>query len=259
MLSVVEVQSALAFDSHGRTNQDAALGGDGHNLAVAELRGPTWIQRTCAPHAQVYYGHETGQLFVVADRLPALSSLPRELAARRLTLAALDWLLDMGDEGPKKLLKAALLRIDPSLCRQSEEHSDILGAGAALTIALCCGSEMFVAHRGDGRCYLMRGGRILTRLTDDDGATLRLGSSLRPKAEVHHLTLQLGDRLLLCTNGLPRALQTHEIALLLSKAASARAAVGSLLTHATLAGTMGNVALIVAEAQGPPGLLLPTN
>src|SRR5262249_19837634 len=126
---------------------------------------------------------------------------------------------------------AARARADPSL----------FGMATTLTLAASLGVEMVVAHVGDSRAHLFRQGRLL-RLTRDHTLAQALADhgdilpeevathGLRHvltnvigakgeevKAELHHLRLEDGDQVLLCTDGLTDMATDAEVAKVLGR------------------------------------------
>jgi PPM family protein phosphatase len=109
------------------------------------------------------------------------------------------------------------------------------GMAATLLIATVVGNFAYVAHVGDCRAYLHRAGRLL-RLTEDHSVAefrfrrgrisheeyLRspdrrvlyqvLGTGMEVDVDLAEVRLAGGDALLLCTDGLPRALDEEAIA-----------------------------------------------
>lgn len=156
------------------------------------------------------------------------------------------------------------------------------GAGTTLALAYVCGSAAYIAHVGDSRAYLFRGG-ALTRLTEDHseaqrlvnlgiltpeeagrhparhGLTLFLGypanGEYSLRATVMKQALRRGDALLLCSDGLTDMLGDEAVASLIrgDPAGIARALVDAALA----AGGRDNVTALVARVEhpGPPAWL----
>jgi serine/threonine protein phosphatase PrpC len=131
------------------------------------------------------------------------------------------------------------------------------GAAMATTVVACAlrYDRAVVAHVGDSRCYLIRGGdaEVLTRdhtvageqarlglLSAEEAAAVptrhllsrSLGSDLFVGVETSDNQVQTGDVLLLCSDGLYGALPTPEIAHLVSHAADLNAAAEKLVAIA---------------------------
>ena len=106
--------------------------------------------------------------------------------------------------------------------------------GTTLTMALVLWPVLYVAHVGDTRCYLLRSAQ-LKRLTTDHTMAQKLvanatepvdvasqlhhtlwnslgGSAELPKPEIAKLELELGDVLMLCSDGLTKHVTDEEIA-----------------------------------------------
>ncbi len=134
-----------------------------------------------------------------------------------------------------------------------------------------------VAHVGDSRIYRWRAGR-LDRLTRDHSwaqeqvdagrmseaearthprrhlLTRAVSGGAPPVTDIGIVPLAPGDRLLLCTDGLPLALRDDEIAAIVGgKYADAPGATAcdALIGAANLAGAPDNVTVVVIEISGP--------
>lgn len=136
-------------------------------------------------------------------------------------------------------------------------------------VALSDHMTYVVANVGDSRSYLLRGG-ALTRLTRDDSFVQDLldrGEVSAAEARTHPrrslvvrvldgepgrspalttVAARLGDRLLVCSDGLSDALDDDTIAELLSTSAR-RAAADRLVDQALAAGARDNVSVVVAD------------
>lgn len=130
---------------------------------------------------------------------------------------------------------------------------------------------MWIAHVGDSRAYLWRGGR-LERLTRDHTMAERLReeglvgrrqkvptwesvlwNALGPSGEEaqleeKHERLEPGDRLLLCSDGLTRHLRDEELAKRLAQRNSSQELCDELVAAANRAGGEDNVTAVVARA-----------
>ena len=131
-----------------------------------------------------------------------------------------------------------------------------------------------VGHVGDSRCYLRRGGR-LERLTSDH--TLRnrarrarlglrqrelaripehvlteaLGASRRVRMDLITLPLQVGDDLLLCSDGLYRMLDETRIVEALDLRADPHAAAELLVSLANAQGGRDNISVVLLRLRRP--------
>jgi PPM family protein phosphatase len=109
---------------------------------------------------------------------------------------------------------------------RSHREPDKEGMGTTLDVVVVAGPEAFIAHVGDTRTYLIRGGEAAQITTDHTMAELMiLDGSLSPEeaeasplravlvnavgatpgdvvVEIAHVSLESGDRLLVCTDGL---------------------------------------------------------
>jgi serine/threonine protein phosphatase PrpC len=145
--------------------------------------------------------------------------------------------------------------------------------GTTVTAALIVGPEAFVANVGDSRTYLYRPGQGLAQLTRDHstvaqlvemGAITReeiyihprrneiyrsLGASLSVEVDVFRETLQDGDALLLCSDGLWEMVPDEQqlVGVLSSSWASADYMAERLVQLALAAGGLDNIGLVVVR------------
>jgi protein phosphatase len=164
----------------------------------------------------------------------------------------------------------ALLEAHETIHQRTEDEKDLTGMGTTIVVALFLGSQLYVAHVGDSRAYLVRAGS-LRQLTEDHSIVaqiLKKGMISAPEARTHRLRhvlsqalgsapslvpslqsldLQPGDSLLLCTDGLTDMLSDSE---LLSCAEShpddPQAVCDELVDRANAKGGRDNISVIVA-------------
>src|SRR5580692_4924067 len=115
-------------------------------------------------------------------------------------------------------------------------HPELHGMGTTATAIALLGNQLYYAHVGDSRLYLVRGANI-SRLTHDHSyvgrlvqngvisaeeaethpqrhiltAALGAGTEISPEIPEHPIALQKGDVLVLCTDGMWSLLGEHEI------------------------------------------------
>ncbi|HEX9496056.1 MAG TPA: protein phosphatase 2C domain-containing protein [Candidatus Limnocylindria bacterium] len=130
------------------------------------------------------------------------------------------------------------------------------GMATTLVAAAIRGREAAVANLGDSRAYLVRGSAIRQLTTDHSGdrvssITRYLGDARGVQPDIFVETLQPGDRLVLCSDGLTRHVSDAEIATAMRDAPD-RAA-DALVALAKSRGGEDNITVIV-YAQARPAV-----
>jgi serine/threonine protein phosphatase PrpC len=152
---------------------------------------------------------------------------------------------------------------------------ELAGMGTTLTVACSSGRHLLIAHLGDSRVYLFRQ-QELRQLTHDhtlaqelvdrgqiastESAAPRLRHSLtraiggwgqEKQADVQLSTLDNGDCLLLCTDGLTDMVDDATIADILGQNGSSTAATQAFIDTALAGGGRDNVTVVVARYRIP--------
>lgn len=154
---------------------------------------------------------------------------------------------------------------------RSVEDERLSGMGTTLTAARVDGATAVIAHVGDSRAYLLRDG-ILRQLTADHTLVARMvksGEITEAEADVHphknvltralgtdesvevdedSITLQDGDRLLLCSDGLTGMVTEDQIQAILENSDQPQQAADRLVKAANRAGGIDNISVVVLEA-----------
>jgi protein phosphatase len=171
------------------------------------------------------YVDPAGTYFIVADGMGG-HEITRSLEAARSQIEA--FAKEPADEGRQQLvqvLEDAVRRAHQAVYERGGRESDKRGMGTTLDVLLVADGEAFVAHVGDSRTYLLRGGAAAQVTTDHTVAEVlviegkltpeearlsplrtilvnAIGVSADVGVELAHLKLRRGDRLLLCSDGL---------------------------------------------------------
>ena len=192
-----------------------------------------------------------------------------------LVLRTPDWILRLSDdEFVAEVIHRTKIRyanVNAELLAMAKQDPTLEGMATTLTITANVGDTLIITHIGDSRAYLLRAGALmqLTRdhtlvqdlvdkgvLTREQGSTHKqkhvltnaLGISakhLRP--DVQRLSLQDGDYLLLCTDGLSTYVDKHTMQNIMESGESVDRACQRLLEAALDAGGRDNITLVLAR------------
>jgi|SoiMethySBSTD1v2_1073268.scaffolds.fasta_scaffold504828_2 protein phosphatase len=244
----------VAFDAAGSTDRGKQRARNEDAFVVAPLVGRDGLLLVVADGLGGAHGGE------VASRI-AVDVVTEELARRPLP----------ADRTLRLALRRAVELASQALDETARARPELATFGTTLTAALVAWPEVWIAHVGDSRAYLWRGGR-LDRLTRDHTMAERLReegivgrrqkvpswesvlwNALGPSGEEaqleeKHERLEPGDRLLLCSDGLTRHLHDDELAKRLAQRSSAQELCDELVAAANRAGGEDNVTAVVARA-----------
>jgi protein phosphatase len=169
-----------------------------------------------------------------------------------------------------KRLFSAVYLANKKIFESAEEHPEQKGMGATLTVACIEGERLSIAHVGDSRAYLLRGGN-LQQLTSDhslvaeqvrrgiitpaeaerssmQSVLLRaLGSQAKIEIDAEEQPLFPGDLLLLCSDGLTRMVAEPEIVRVLKSEEPLEHLADALIALANKKGGADNITVIVAR------------
>ncbi len=268
----------ITVQSFGATDRGKVRTSNEDQFVVATLMRALWIRQSSVPQANVQYADDRAHAFVVADGMGGAKGGERASALavgaiEGFLLNALRWVLELDaaeDASALHEFQAAVRRADACVYGAASTDPALRGMGTTLTMAYSVGSDLFVAHVGDSRCYLKRSGE-LHQLTHDDTFVQELvengvlspseavhhslrhmitnvvgGTTPGVRIEVHHLTIQPGDLLLLCTDGLTNMLSDSRIQAVLQAAPDPEQACGELIRLANIGGGTDNVTVAVA-------------
>jgi protein phosphatase len=230
-------------------NEDSAYAGP-RLLAIADGMG----------------GHAAGEV-ASAVAISAIAPLDRQN------------LTDSGDM--LDALAAAVTSARNTLHDMSESDPAVEGMGTTLTALLWSGAQVAVCHIGDSRAYLLRDGDLYQITRDhtliqslvDEGRLSPAAAANHPQRSLIIRALQgstdadpdlamhtaiIGDRYLLCSDGLTDVVGDEAVHGVLSTVDDADQAVGQLIALAIRNGGPDNITCIVADAVDDAGPVPPT-
>ena len=191
---------------------------------------------------------------------------------------AIEELAALGGRGPWENetaatddLKQAILRANRRIREMAASDRKLNGMGTTLVALLEDGDMVHVANVGDSRGYLLRQGELSQVTVDhslvqelvDDGRlspedaerhpqrsviTRALGIDPEVEFDLFTYKLQIGDRLLLCSDGLSDVVEPTQIRKVLLRVRSAHRAARKLVTVANEQGGPDNITVIVVDA-----------
>jgi serine/threonine protein phosphatase PrpC len=175
-------------------------------------------------------------------------------------------------------LKRAIVRANRRIREAAAGNRELNGMGTTLVALLEDGDSVHLANVGDSRAYLLREGELTQvtvdhtlvqelidegKLTPEDAErhpqrsmiTRALGVDREVEIDLFTYKLQLGDRLLLCTDGLSGVLEPTQIRNVLLRVRDPQKAADRLVAMANEGGGPDNITVIVvdtAEEAGEP-------
>lgn len=178
-----------------------------------------------------------------------------------------------------RVLREAFVFAHKSVNSKAVENPESQGMGATLSALFVNGNSGVLAHVGDSRIYLFRGGRLV-QLTDDQSEVWRLfqsgliseedvarhprrsvidqaiggGVDEVPHVQLEKLQVKSGDRFILCSDGLVEVLTNSKLEKLMrgfaNNGSPPRELVEDLTDQALEASGKDNVSLVICEIGG---------
>jgi serine/threonine protein phosphatase PrpC len=173
-------------------------------------------------------------------------------------------------------LKRAIVRANRRIREMAAGDRELNGMGTTLVALLEDGDSVHLANVGDSRAYLLREGELTQvtvdhtlvqelidegRLSPEDAErhpqrsmiTRALGVDHEVEIDLFTYKLQLGDRLLLCTDGLSGVLEPAKIRNVLLRVRDPQKAADKLVAMANEGGGPDNITVIVIDTEQANG------
>ena len=218
-----------------------------------------------------YYIDPEGRFFIVADGMGGHAG--GEQASRIATqeIAAFLGTYWESEQSTPKLLEDALWEANKAIIQDQQQHPERSDMGTTVVAVIFRNPEPWCGHVGDSRLYRFRESE-LQQITDDHTWVARaiklgdlteeearnhpyrhilsrcLGRDDLHKVDVQQLDVKLGDRLLLCSDGLTEELNNYTIAAYLRNF-EIEAASQSLITAAKEQGGHDNITVVMVDLE----------
>lgn len=189
-------------------------------------------------------------LWVVADGIGGYEQ--GELAARMVCDGLLNLQPQLTVEAMSRGIQLRLSDINSQLHRMATRQVAPIKSGTTVVALVALGSQCEVLWAGDSRAYRLRG-EELDLLTQDhvweesSTITRAVGGEPHLELDTRHGEVERGDRYMLCSDGISRALPAEMIRRCLLEP-TLRAATHALIEEAIGAGSSDNVTAVVIEA-----------
>lgn len=259
------------MDCYGATEIGKVRSVNEDQFLVADISKSMRVHQTslALDHHTRLFGETQAKLLLVCDGLGGHEAGERasQLVVDGIVdyvLNHLHWLLrdqDSTSENFEVELKEALCTCQETIYREMQAIPQRQGMGSTLTMAYICWPRMFLIHVGDSRCYLLRGGALRSLTRDHslgDAADEKPGSHIlwnvigggdgkMPRPDILALDLELGDTLLLCTDGLSSAVEAEMLRDILADRSRASVVCDKLIRAANDRGGDDNITSVVAK------------
>lgn len=266
---------AKTLEELQRVQSVALMSGRFSHVGVVRNHNEDCLLTLEVQRSQLSEGHPVG-LYVVADGMGgheagevasglAINAVGRVVAEKVM----LPWIQEPKPVNYEEILKEACQEANRAVHdRRRVTRTDM---GTTLVAALVVGTEAYVANIGDSRCYRINR-RAIQQITADHSLVERLvatGQITREEARVHpqrnyiyrtvgdkpqvevdtfKVSLQPGDHLVLCSDGLNSMIEDELIRQAVLESPHPQAACEQLVRLANAAGGDDNVTVIVVQA-----------
>lgn len=223
-----------------------------------------------------HQGATSAGLFAVADGMGGHNAgeIASDLAARTFQEVCICSLLAQPAGPPLSVLAEAFGKANNTVAEAARDRA-LQGMGTTLTASLIIGQDLYVAHIGDSRCYIINSREIFQVTRDhslvqqlvDDGLLTPEQARMHPRRneitrvlgympdtapDLFQVKLYAGDSVLLCSDGLHGVLETSAIEQIVNRAPDLNKACIDLTSEANAAGGPDNISVIIVRPGNLP-------
>ena len=225
---------------------------------------------------KMHAGTVSAGIFAVADGMGGHNAgeIASSLGIKTFTAETICDLLSPSAPPPLTILSSAFNKANSTVLEAARDR-ELQGMGTTLTAALIIDHDMYIAHIGDTRCYIINSRETL-EVTKDHSVVQQLvdtGMITHEQAMTHprkneitrvlgyapdtvpdliQVKLYAGDNILLCSDGLCGVLSSNKIAETVISASNPGQACADLTAQANLAGGPDNISVIIVKPDNLP-------
>ncbi|MCR5104505.1 MAG: Stp1/IreP family PP2C-type Ser/Thr phosphatase [Eubacterium sp.] len=204
-------------------------------------------------------------LFIVADGMGGHAA--GDFASRYAISVVIDFIRKSTVRSPISLLRRALVFASNELYKEAEKDKDKMGMGTTMVVAVLVENELYVANIGDSRLYiinddikqitmdhslveeLIRNGQLERNKgrnhPEKNIITRAMGSRDEAMPDFFQITVEEGDKILLCSDGLSNMVEDDEIKDIITDNTKLEDSVSSLINRANYYGGNDNISAII--------------
>jgi len=270
---------SLALRFGGSTHVGLVRKRNEDQFAIVHRRRCSEMLQTSLPDDAWSFHNDSAYCLFVADGVggAARGDVASSLALQtvfELSTRATNWLMKFTDLDAQEVherVEAYLDGIQQAFQEHVALHPRAEGMGTTLTTAVIMPPHMILVHLGDSRAYLLRQGRLFQMTRDDTLAQDLIESGADPKtvrsfrhlltnslsadgsgvtSEVLHSELEIGDRILLCSDGLSDCVARDRLAEILT-GSDPQASCDQLIEAALATGGRDNITAVICHVNAP--------
>lgn len=287
-VTVPGAEARRPFEAHGITHIGLKREKNADQFLVGELQRVLKVKSTSleTERTRNVGTGPAGYLLVVADGVGislagdkasaiAVETMINHItAAMQLTKRGISLEQDLLNEFTKAIVQA-----HSRLIEEGKTNPELKGWATTITMAYTLGNRAYIGHVGDSRCYLVSGGvaRAVTKdqtfaqVLIDQGVLTRtaaegsryhhvlasvVGGSDDPEVLSYMLSLESGDTLVLCTDGLFKHVTDEEIGQI-AGGGTVETAAQDLVDAALRGGGSDNVTVVIGRFENPAAAVDP--
>lgn len=177
---------------------------------------------------------------------------------------------------PQAVAERAIREVNNEIYRMGESDPELQGLGSTVVLTLLRGSQMFIAHVGDSRCYRIRNNtiaqltvdhtwverQVLAGIMSREQASVHpqrnvlvrsLGEPVPPSGDVRQQELQDEDLFLLCSDGLTGGLSDTDLLTLALRTPDPQLLAEQMVHLANLKDGSDNITAVIGRCRELPG------
>ena len=247
-----------------------------------QAQGATDVGKKRTNNEDAFVVRPDHELFVVADGMGGHSSgeVASHLAVSQITAffdrqdlnedSTWPYPYDESLSFAANKIRTAIALANDRIQSYATDHPESRGMGTTVVAVLANGEELVVSHVGDSRAYLFAAGKLspltmdhswvseqvrMGLLSDEEATrhplrnviTKALGTRDQAEADVMTIKPAIGDRILLCTDGLNSMVNDADISVVLARGLSLDATCHNLLDLANERGGEDNITVVLIE------------